>query len=621
MSKKEERFSELSSNIEKLIGGKENVQFLSNCMTRLRFVVVDKSKVKEEKIKNIKGVKGTAWAGDQFQIIIGQAVDQALAEIQEATGIGLDNQKQPESKKHKKFNPMSIFETIAAIMTPIITLLIGAGVIRVVMILLSYFGVITTDSSTYIALDFIADSAYYFLPVIVGAASAQRFGMNIYVGMFLGAILLHPKYITLVQSGDAGSLFGLPIYETTYANTLFPVILNVMFATQVEKIIKKYSPDLLRTILVPFGTILITTPIALSVLSPIGAYIGIYISEFVIWIYETVGFIGVGIVAALYPIFVSVGMHNAFTPYLSQQITLGSESLLSPAVIVNNIGIGAACLGIGIKSKNSDIKTEATSSAVTAIAGGITEPGLYGFVLGNKKVLFSVMLGNFIGGCIAGVFKSTANAFAGSYGLLGLTVFINNDGLSNVLYTTLAVLVGAVISFVSTIFLYKSNSQNDSSDSSLELTEDKQVVYTPIKGEVKLLRECRDDAFSQGALGQGVVIEPSEGKVFAPFDGKVIMLFNTLHAIGLQANNGIELMIHVGLNTVELNGDGFIAHVKSGDVIHKGQLLLEFDLPKFKSKNIDVMTPVVITNSDSYKVIIPTYGEASVGDKMINIEK
>lgn len=631
MKKNRPDYTDLADHIEELIGGKENVSYLSHCMTRLRFVVNDKTKVNEEKIRKIKGVKGTAWAGDQFQIIIGQTVDKALAQIQEKTGIGLDTSQQKSEKK--KITLMSLFETIAAIMTPIISLLIGAGVIRVFMILLTFSGIITTKSPTYITLNFVADAAYYFLPILVGASTAKRFGLNTYIGMFLGAILLHPTFIDMVSKGDAGSIFGIPIYATSYSTTIFPVILNVLVATQVEKFFKKHSPELLRAILVPFGTILVMAPLSLCLLSPVGAFIGNYISSGAIWIYNTIGFIGVGIVAGLYPILVSIGMHNAFGPYLFQQLSAGSESLLSPAVVVNNISIGAACLGIGLKSKNTDTKTEAASCAVTAIAGGVTEPGLYGFVLGNKRVLLPVMLGNFIGGCIAGLIHSTAYAFAGSYGVLGLTVFIGGKSMSNVLFTVLAVVVGAVISFICTMLFYKEAIEHTEDDEPVLFDSTKQssetngspnketVIYSPIKGDIQPLDKCKDDVFAQKALGDGILISPAEGKVYAPFDGEIMMIFDTLHAIALKTNDGLEMIIHVGLNTVELNGEGFTPHIKNGDVIKKGQLLLEFDIDAFKEKGIDVSTPVIVTNMEQVKEMTPVYGPTETGSPVLHIEK
>ncbi len=623
------KYDELAGMIPELVGGLDNVTFYTHCVTRLRFQIKDKSLVDLNKVKKAPGVKGAQWSGDQLQIIIGGGIEEAFEVIGKATGLGTQGGPAEPWEGKKKFNPGILLEIIAGSITPVVTLLIGTGMIKIIMLLGTMTNLIAADGSTYQVLSFVSDSAFYFLPVLVGHAAAARLGMNPYIGAFLGAMLIHPDFTTMVATGEPIHVFGLPVYAGSYSSSIFPAILSVWAASYVEKFVKKHSLEMLRSILVPFLTILVMTPVSLCALAPLGDVLGTYLSAAIIWTYETFGFIGVAIFTGLHPLLVMTGMQHGMGPYLVASLSdPGYEALASPATFIDNINIGIAALAVGMKSKIRSVKTNGIPSGITAVVGGVTEPALFGTVLQFKPVLIATMTGGFIGGAIAGLAKCVCYAFAGSYGVFGLVTFIGDKGMPNFLWMLAAVGVGAVVTFVLTMILYKDDpaelaeeagADEADGDSTAENTEADSKIASPITGEVKALTECEDETFATGVLGNGVLIEPAEGKVYAPCNGRISNLFETLHAIGIETAGGAELLIHIGMDTVGLNGEGFTAHVKTGDSIQKGQLLLEFDMDFILSKGLPVSTPIIVTNSDDYPNMSAVLGKVTHGDKILTL--
>ncbi len=626
---KKQGYDALAKNIAGLIGGVGNVTLFSHCMTRLRMDMADKAPVKLDEIKKLPGVKGALWSGNQLQIIIGQTVDQAYAAICRETGLGGEARTDQPAAGKKKFSFMSVVDVISGCVTPVLPVLIGAGMLKVVMLVCQMAGLLGPENPTYVTLDFVSDAAFYFLPVYTGAAAARKFNMNMFVGMFLGAMQIHPAFTAMCAEGEAGSILGIPIYAGTYTSAIFPVILTVLAASYVERFMQKHAPAFLRTMLVPFGTMLIMTPVSLCLLAPIGSFAGTYLANAIIWLYEKGGFLGVALLTTIHPLMVMTGMHHGMGPYLfSSFATVGFEPLASPATFIDNINIGAACLAIAVKSKVADIRTEAAACGISASVSGVTEPGLYGFVLRYKKILYMVMAGNLAGGLIVGLAGCVCYAFAGSYGFFGLATFVGDKGMPNLLFMVLAVAAGFVITFALTFIVYKDEAAEEDAfavnDAEKEIevqnaSGEKFMICSPLSGEAKALETCPDEAFASGALGQGVYIEPAEGRVYAPCDGEVAMLFDTLHAVGIVAENGAELLIHVGIDTVTLGGNGFQAHVKAGDKVKTGDLLIEFDMDVIRGKGLALATPVLISNADDYPQWEGVQGSVSHGDRLITL--
>lgn len=457
MAKK--NYDELADKILGLIGGKENISFLTHCVTRLRFELKDQSLVDMEKIKAVPGVLGAQWSGVQLQIIIGQAVADAYNALCEKTGIAkqaaIDENLDDPAGDTKKISAAVILDKFSGCLTPLIPMMIGAGMIKVLTMVLSMMGLVTADSPTYAVLSFVGDAAFYFFPVMIGATAAKKFGANMGIGMMLGAILIHPSFVAMVTGGAAINLFGLPVYAGSYGSTVFPMVLTMAVCGPVERFIAKHTPEAVRSFVEPLLTLVIMVPVMLCVLAPIGAVVGTWLSAAIMWLYDTIGFLGVAVVSGLLPLLVMTGMHASFTPYLlASYSTLGYEAIYIPANFVSNYSTGAACAAVALKAKDPTLKSSAATCAVSVFLGGVTEPGLFGITIPLRTPLYASMIGGFVGGAVAGIFKVAAYAFPGSGSVFGLPIFIQ-EGSMNFVFAIVGMLAAMAVSFLATLVLYK----------------------------------------------------------------------------------------------------------------------------------------------------------------------
>ncbi|MCD7806105.1 MAG: PTS transporter subunit EIIC [Lachnospiraceae bacterium] len=461
------KYEELADSIVDLIGGKDNIVFFSHCVTRLRFNLKDKSKVQEEKLEKVEGVISLRWQGEQLQVVIGAAVADAYSLICEKNGLEQmsevpeeNTESKPKAGKGSVVN--NIIQTIAGSISPVIPILVACGMIKVIVALGGLTGLLTEDMSTYQILTFVGDAGFYFLPIFVGGYAAKRMGTSIPLGMLMGAILCHPTFISLATNAAADGttlkIYGLPIAARTYTGTIFPVLLSVLVLKYVEKFFKKIIPEILRTMLVPLLTALVMLPIVLCVLAPAGYYVGLVISDVLIWIYDMVGFLGIAIVSALIPFLIMTGMHTAISPFVVQSIaTYGKESFLNPATFVSNMDQGFASLAVAIKTKDKNLRSIALSGAVTAILGGVTEPAMYGVNLKYKRPMIAAMIGNFCGAGVAGLLHVSAYSF-GAIGIFSLSMYVH-DGDMNLLYMIIGLAVGAIVTMICTFILYKDETE------------------------------------------------------------------------------------------------------------------------------------------------------------------
>lgn len=426
------KYSDIADNVVDLLGGKDNIVFFTHCVTRLRFNVKDKASVKKDEIEKLDKVIGTQWSGEQFQIIIGQDVGTAYNEVLASTGLDGDGSVPANDAPKKRFTFMTAMDYIAGSLTPLIPLLIGGGMFKVLLLVLQITGVLTTKSSSYVVLNFVGDAAFYFLPVFVGATAAKKFGTNQGLGMLIGAMLIDPNFVSAVSSGKALSLVGIPIFAGTYGNMIFPSILAVWLMSYVEKFFTRWTPDSLKSLIVPFATLLVMAPLTLWLLAPAGSYIGTYLVKFILWFYKTTGFLGVAVLSAAFPWIVMTGMHTAFAPYAVQTFaTVGTEPLITIANFVSNLDQGAAAIAVGVKTHhNEKLRSTAFSCGITAILAGVTEPAMYGVNLKLMKPMYGAMIGSFFGAGFAGFMGVKAYAMAGSAGLFGTPVFIGNTVMS-----------------------------------------------------------------------------------------------------------------------------------------------------------------------------------------------
>ena len=598
----------LAKEIIEKVGGASNVSAVAHCMTRLRFNLKDESKVNLETVKAIDGVVGAVNKGGQFQVIIGTHVSKVFDAIQ---AVGNFDQSSSDEPEEKKSVASQILDAIAGTFSPIIPAIAGSGMIKALLAVLTTFNWLSTDSQTYYILNFVSDATFYFLPFLLAFSASKKFKCSPYVAAALAGILLHPNLGALAELGNPVQYFGLPVTLATYSSSVIPIILIVWVQSYVEKYAKKYSPNSVEIFLAPMITMLVMSILALVVLGPIGAIAGDYLAQGFTFLDEKASWLVPTIIGALCPLLVMTGMHYSLVPIcLAQLATLGYDSFLSPGMMVSNIAQGVAAAVVAFKAKDQNMKSIAASSAITGVMG-ITEPALYGVNLPLKTPLYSAMIGGGCAGLYAGI--TGIRAFASSSpGLAALPVFIGGEGMSNFINAIISVAIAIVVTAVAALVLVKievpeskENEIKEAKKDNIQLNK-KVIIQSPMTGTVLPLSQVSDEAFASEAMGKGIAIIPEEGKVFSPVDGTIAMVFGTKHAIGLVSESGVEVLIHVGIDTVKLNGQHFNAYVESGQVVKKGDLLLEFDMDAIKEAGFSLETPVIITNTQQYLDIIET---------------
>lgn len=632
----EKNFDVLADQILSHVGGGKNITYVAHCMTRLRMTLKDRSLADIDALKSLNGVMGTQWSGEQLQIIIGQKVPDLYALVKKKGG--LENLGgSAEGTENKVKEPLTpkvivarILDGLSGSLAPLIPLLIAGGLLKLIVVLGAQAGVLDSASNTGAILNFWGDAAFYFMPVFVGGFAAQKFGANIGLGMMLGAALIYPDFIAMVNEGSAITLFGLPVYAASYTSTLLPAVLCVWVMSYVQKFFAKHSPAALRAMLEPFCTMLIMVPLSMWVLAPIATIIGNVIGVGLNWLTGSFGFIGMAIIGALWPLLIVVGMHVGILPFVLQQLSSSGYMTINIPNFTNNFAQGAACLGVAVRTKDTNLRAESITCAITALTGGISEPAIFGICLQKRTPLYASMIGNAVGGAIVGLTGCKMFFFTAAGGLLGLPAFIG-ESMGNLLSFVVAFLVTMAVTFVMTLILFRPETVTEgsgskpSADTNTANTEPPEIkaieLKSPITGQVVALSEVPDETFSAGILGLGAAIIPAEGKVYAPVDGEISSLVDSRHAVGIQTDSGAELLIHVGIDTVQLKGEGFTYHVKEGQKIHTGDLLISCDLELIKEKGYNTVTPVLVSNSDDYQEVrVIASGAVTAGDPLIQAE-
>ena len=617
-------YKKIANEILDLIGGSKNVSTLEHCSTRLRFGLVDKSVVNVEKIKKIKGVMGVV-DGSQFQIVIGNNVVEVYDELLKICPV-TGNQVAETKKDDRKWGA-KLLEFVISVFQPLVPAIAGAGVLKSVLLLLSMFGLLASDSTVYTALAAISDATFYFLPIMVAVTTANTLKSNRLVAIAAVGYLLLPA--TTAALADGMTLFGFAVKNITYSSQVFPAILCVIFLSLMERGFNKISPKAIRIFFVPMMSLAITIPVTLLVLGPLGYNIGTLFTAVILALYGKLGFVALGLLAAILPFMIATGMHKTLLPYaITTYGQLGYEALYMPASLAHNISESGACFAVALKSKDEDLKQTALSAGISALMG-ITEPALYGVTLQNKKAMMGVVLSGAISGMLMGLFVVKAFIIVGP-GLASMSMFVDAANGSNFMYACIGFAVALLGSFIITFVLWKdSDSDSDSDveeDASVveELTEEEKevnILVSPLNGEAVDLSTVSDEMFASKTLGDGIAIVPKDGKLYAPCDAEVVMLFETKHAIGLRTSNGAEILIHIGVNTVSMEGVGFTAFVKQNDKVKEGDLLIEFDLDEIKEKKLDPTVMVVNSNSTSYKVLNQSYGDVKTGDVLFDVKR
>ncbi|MFV5961866.1 PTS transporter subunit EIIC [Bacillus altitudinis] len=614
---------ELAGKIVKLIGGTENISQSWHCITRLRFNLNDESQVKVDELKTLDGVLGAQFQSGQFQVIIGAKVAEVYEEIDHLAGHS-SNDSAPV-KNTSKMNPIEVvFDVISGIFTPILPAIVGSGLIKGIMALFVSLGWLTETSSTYQVLQIFSNAVFYFLPFLIAYSAAKKFKTRESLALALAGILLYPTMIEGAAKGaDPLNLLGLSIPLNNYTSSVLPIILGVLLLSFVDKWITKAIPKSLSIVFTPVLSLMITAPLTLAFIAPIGNVSGQYLEIFFTSLFNFAGPIAGLLMGGLMPLIVLTGMHYAFFPStLASFEKVGYDIMLLPMNFIANMAQAGAVLGVIIRTKRVETRSLALSTLLPSFFG-ITEPAIYGVTLRLKKPFYASLIGGAVGGCFYGLFSVKTTAFS-IPGITSLPTYIMK-GTNNFQLALIGIALSFIVSLLITILLgfqesvTAFNEQAAEKPNHTESTENQQMskqtnpyeVQAPMSGKVIPLSEVNDSVFSSEMMGKGVAILPDKGVVQAPFSGKVVTVTPTKHAIGLVSDDGIELLIHVGIDTVSLNGQFFDVLVKEGDKIKTGDHLLSFDIEGIQSNHLDVVTPIIVTNSTQYLDVIHT-GDAHV---------
>lgn len=612
-------YGKIAASILELVGGEKNIDHVTHCATRLRFNLKDDGNANTDAIKKVKGVMGVSNSGGQYQVIIGNNVNNVYKEITKLGNFKTDS----SSTSVKKGVVATVLDNLSGVFTPVLPAMIGCAMIKAVLVILKSANMIQPDSQIYSILTFISDSAYYFLPMLLAWSSAVKFKCNVGLAIALAGVLLHPSFSALMADGNSVKFLGLPITKATYTSSVIPIIMAVWIMSYVEKFAEKYSPSVVKSILKPLIIMLVMAPLTLIVIGPLGAIVGNYLAIAVSSINTYAGWLVSGIMGATFPFLIMTGMHYSLGPIaITAYTTTGLEGIVGPGMLVHSFTQSAAALAVALKTKNKDLKQVASSTSMTAILG-VTEPAMFGVNLRLKKPLLAVVIGGLAGGIYVGAF-GVARSAMGVTGLATLPAFITENP-NNLLHAVIGCVIGFVVTFILTFVLGFEDIVDEEVTENTNSVEVKSlskegVIASPLKGEVVELSTIKDETFASGIMGKGVAIIPSEGKLSSPVNGVISAIFPTLHAVGITSEEGVELLIHIGMDTVQLEGKYFKSSVKVGDNVKVGDLLISFNINKIKQAGYEIATPIVVTNSHNYTdILVSEKKEINIGERLITI--
>lgn len=591
-------YSVLGSNILKNIGGENNVQDLIHCATRLRFTLKNRSLANKEEVEELDGVITVVESGGQFQVVIGNNVGYVFDAIMAMTGLGTATQSNTEENQDKGNLFDRFVDMISGIFSPILGLLAGSGVLKGLLALGVSLGMNAKDG-TYIILNAAADSMFYFLPIILAVSAARKFKANQYIAIALAGSLVYPAIVTAYTEGTKLTFLGIPVILSQYSSTVIPAILAIWVMSKLQHFFEAKFHESVRNLLTPFLCLVIMVPLTLLVVGPVSTYASGLLASCYLWIYNVSPLISGAVMGAGWQIFVIFGLHWGFVPVMLNNIsafhrdTLGA--MVGPAVAAQT----GAALGVFFKTHKTKMKGLSLSAFISGLFG-ITEPAVYGVNLKLKRPFIIGIISGGIGGAIAGASGAAALAVA-TRSILTIPVYMGHGFLGYVVGYFGAMLLALTLTLIFGVEEQDSDKENISEETTLIK---KDTLLSPVSGQVKPLSTVNDPTFSSGAMGGGFSVDPSEDAIYAPADAEVTMLFPTKHAIGLRTDSGAEILIHIGIDTVKLNGEGFAALVKTGDHVKRGEKLIEFDRKKIRDQGFDSTVVVVVTNTDSYLDIL-----------------
>lgn len=641
------KYQKLAEDIVSNVGGRENVVSLTHCITRLRFKLKDESAAKDEVLKSMDGVVTVMKSGGQYQVVIGNHVPEVYADVLPLIG-GEDSAKNTEeAPKGNLFN--QAIDAISGIFQPILGIMAACGMVKGLNALFVALGLYSDACGGYLLLNAIGDGLFHFLPLFLGYTASKKFGLKPMVGLVTGAIMCYPAIQgsalseggealytlfagTMFESAVYTDFFGIPLIGMDYTGTVIPVIFVVYFASKCEKFFSRWVPDLVKFFFVPMLTLFVAIPVGFLVIGPVVVFGSTIIAKAVMTVRDFSPMAAGMIVGLTWQILVIFGLHWGFIPvYINNIMTNGYDNVMMP-FFACTFATSAVVLAIFFKTKNRQLKEMALPNFISGIFG-VTEPAIYGILLPLKKPFVISCIAGGIGGAFYGAFNFR-KFMMGGMGIFEFPAMIEPDGsMGNLIVAVAGVAITMVVAFAATMLFYHEpeaatagnaaepvpeKERKESSNAMLRKVE----IGSPMKGKVMKLEDIRDEAFASGVLGKGAALLPGEGRVYAPADGVVSALFPTLHAMGITTDEGAEILIHIGLDTVQLNGEGFEAKVAQGDRVKKGQLLIQFDKDFIESKGYCLETPVLITNIDGFlEVVETTASEIAPGETLLSLLK
>lgn len=610
-------YAKCAKEIFDTVGGRSNLVSAAHCATRLRLVTVDNSKIDMKKLENIDGVKGVFSNNGQLQLIIGTGtVNKVYDEFLKVSGMTAatkEEVKAAAAAKQPVFKRM--IKALGDVFVPILPAIVASGLMMGLVEALGKAMPAFAGSDWYGILDLFANTAFTFLPILIAVSAARVFGGNIFLGAVIGMIMIHPNLINAwsVASMDAADipvwhLFGFSIRQVGYQGHVIPVIIAVWIMCKLENWLHKHVPEMIDLFVTPLCTVLITGFLTIGLIGPVFSTAESYVLEFASWIITVGHGIGAMIMGAIYPLTVVCGIHHMYNVIEAGMLASDGVNIWMPIASAANFAQGAACLAVGLKARNYKTKSISIPSALSA-ALGITEPAIFGVNLRFMKPLVCGMAGGAVGALLGSIFHIGAT----SYGVTGIPGFLTTLDYSAQYAIMLA--VSFAVAFALTWFTWKEDPEDakvtvaktDDAPTATEETAEEVMVdgtakklYAPIQGTIVPRNEIPDDTFAAGVLGDGVGIDPEEGVVVAPFDGEISSVTDTKHAIGITGPADMEVLIHVGVDTVNMKGDGFELLVEEGQKVKAGQKLMTFDIAKIKAAGYSPVAAVLLTNSDDY---------------------
>lgn len=626
-------YDQLAKDILARVGGRENVNSVFHCVTRLRFKLKNESVAKTEELKNLPGVITVMQSGGQYQVVIGNEVPDVYKAVVKVGNFPSEGQVEEETDNSgKKVGLFSRFiDMISGVFTPLLGLLAATGMIKGFTAMFLSFGWITDTSGTYQLLNATGDCLFYFFPIFLGYTAIKKFGGSPFLGMAIGASLVYPTLSgltagdplytlfagTLIESPIHITFLGIPVILMSYSTSVIPIIIATFFAVKIERFFKNIIPKVVSTFLVPFFTLLVIVPATFILIGPVSTWAGQLIGAGATGIYDLSPVVTGLIIGGLWQVFVLFGLHWGLVPVMLLNLsTSGADPVIAMSFAASFAQIGAV-LAVILKTKNTKLKSLGIPAFISGIFG-VTEPAIYGLTLPLKKPFIMSCIAGGIGGGILGLAGSKLYIFGG-LGVFGFPSFINKaTGVDSGFYMALVACgIAFILGFILTYVVgFKDKVEATPAPAPVldPNPNSRYEIVSPMAGEVVALNEINDVTFAGEHMGKGIAIRPTSGRVVSPITGVVQTVYRTKHAIGLVSDDGVEMLIHIGQDTVKLKGQHFTTHVKDGDRVNAGDLIVEFDLQAIKDAGYETVTPIIVTNTSNYLDIVGTK-EASVHEK------